>query len=322
MQSLPHHLYRAAELRELDRLATEEYGIPSLDLMERAGSAAFNALRERWPQAQRIAVLCGVGNNGGDGYVLARLAHAAGFDVRVIQLGDAAKLRGAAAQAAQAYAAQGGEVQTQIQKQVFDDGDVIVDALFGIGLDREITGAWRAAIETINTSPAHVLAIDLPSGLHADSGRVLGAAVRADLTVTFIGLKPGLYTGAGPDCAGIIDFAGLDLPQALYFRAEPVAARIAPEVYEFLLRPRPRSAHKGDYGHVLIVGGAEGMMGAALLAAQAAARAGAGLTSVATWPAHAPFITAARPELMARGVARAADLDPLLARAAVVAIGP
>lgn len=321
MQSLPHRLYRAAQLRELDRLATDEYGIPSPELMERAGAAAFTELRRHWPNARRIVVLCGIGNNGGDGYVLARLARADGFDARVIQLGEAARLQGAAARAARDYTAAGGEILSW-QGQRLDDCDVIVDALFGIGLDREITGIWRAAIETLNASAAHVLAIDLPSGLHADSGRVLGVAVRADLTVTYIGLKPGLYTGAGPDFAGVIRFAGLDLPLTLYFRAEPAAARLALDVYEALLPARRRGAHKGDYGHVLIVGGSDGMMGAALLAGQAAARAGAGLVSVATRPAHAALLSVARPELMSHGVACAADLEPLLARASVVAIGP
>lgn len=321
MQNLPHRLYRAASLRELDRLATEEYGIPSSELMERAGAAAFAALRQRWPRARRVAVLCGFGNNGGDGYVVARLARAAGLEARAIQLGDAARLQGAAAQAARAYAAAGGETPAW-SGQDLDDCDVIVDALFGIGLDREVAGPWSDAIEAINASRARVLAIDIPSGLHADSGRVLGIAVRADLTVTFIGLKPGLYTGAGPDCAGAIGFASLDLPAALYSRAEPAAARLALDVYGTLLPPRRRGAHKGDYGHVLVVGGADGMMGAALLAGQAAARAGAGLVSVATRPAHAPLVSVARPELMSRGVAQASDLAPLLERASVVAVGP
>ena len=225
MSDLPLALYRAEQVRELDRVAIEEYGIPGAVLMERAGSAAFGILRQRWPQARGITLLCGIGNNGGDGFVVARRAREAGLDVRVLQLGDASRLRGDALSAAQALRAAGVEIHPW-KNQRLDDVDVVVDALLGTGLEREVSGVWREAIEAINASAARVLALDIPSGLHADSGAALGAAVRAEVTVTFIGLKQGLFTGAGPDHCGAVVFEDLQVPVEIYSRVAPSAARI------------------------------------------------------------------------------------------------
>lgn len=321
MSPLPHALYRAAQVRELDRIAIQEFGIPGLTLMERAGRSAFEALKAHWPAAQRIAVLCGTGNNGGDGFVVARLAREAGLAVEVLQVGDPARISGDALAAAQALRAAG------VEPRGFEPGpvhgaEVIVDALFGTGLEREVTGVWREAVEAINASSAAVLAVDIPSGLHADTGTVLGAAVRAHLTVTFIGPKQGMFTGAGPDHCGAIVFDDLQVPREIYARVAPAAHRIRQEDLYGWLAPRLRGAHKGDHGHVLVVGGDHGMGGAARMAGEAAARVGAGLVTVATRPAHAAALSAACPELMCHGVEEACDLLPLLRRATVVAIGP
>lgn len=321
MSQLPHALYHAAQVRELDRIAIQEFGIPGLTLMERAGRAAFEALRARWPAAQRIAVLCGTGNNGGDGFVVARLARETGLAVEVFQVGDPARIGGDALAAAQALRAAG------VEPRNFEPGpvhgtEVIVDALFGTGLEREVTGVWREAVEAINASGAAVLAVDIPTGLQADTGAVLGVAVRAHLTVTFIGLKQGIFTGAGPDHCGAVVFDDLQVPREIFARVAPAANRICQEDLHVWLAPRPRGAHKGDHGHVLVVGGDHGMGGAARMAGEAAARVGAGLVTVATRPTHAATLSAARPELMCRGVEEARGLLPLLRRATVVAIGP
>ncbi|MBI2970737.1 MAG: NAD(P)H-hydrate dehydratase, partial [Gammaproteobacteria bacterium] len=164
--------------------------------------------------------------------------------------------------------------------------------------------------------------LDIPSGLHADTGQAMGACVRATATVTFIGLKPGLFTGAGPGHAGRILFAGLDVPQEIYSGIRPACYRIDYESQKHCLGERRRDAHKGDFGHVLVAGGDYGFPGSVRLAAEAAARVGSGLVSVATRPEHAALIPLARPELMARGVTRASDLAPLLERATVIALGP
>ncbi|MFN2308797.1 MAG: NAD(P)H-hydrate dehydratase [Gammaproteobacteria bacterium] len=319
---LEHPVYRAAQVREADRRAIEDIGIPGYALMCRAGAAALRALHARWPRARRIRVVCGAGNNAGDGYVLARLAHDAGLEVGVAWLYPPERLQGSAA-TAQAAARAAGVPLAAFHEVALQGAELIVDALLGTGLDRPLDASWAAAVVAINAAGRPVLSLDLPSGLHADSGAVLGAAVRADLTVTFIAPKLGLYCGSGPDLAGEIEPADLELP-AEVFRGLPVAVwRLAAAgLPRWLPGPRPRSAHKGQFGHVLVVGGQPGMGGAARLAAEAAARVGAGLVTLATHPAHADVLTAGRPELMCLGVAGPEDLLPRVARATVVAVGP
>lgn len=314
-------LHTAAQVRELDRLAIAEAGIAGYELMCRAGRAAFEALREAWPRARRIVVLCGAGNNAGDGYVVARLARERGLEAEVLWLRDPAGLAGDAATAARDWHAAGG------RSRPFDAGalagaDVVVDALLGTGLDRPLEGSWAAAVEALATATAPVLALDLPSGLHADTGAVLGAAVRADLTVTFVGAKRGLLTGEAPDHVGRLLYDDLDVPEAVLARVPPAALRVTAADVREVLPPRPRTAHKGRFGHVLVVGGNNGMAGAARLAGEGALRAGAGLVSVAVRSGHAAAIAAGRPELMARDVEGAEALAAPLARATVLAAGP
>jgi NAD(P)H-hydrate epimerase len=318
MQTLPHDLYRAAQVRELDRLAIEQCGIAGGMLMERAGAAAFALLRRCWPQVRRIGVVCGVGNNGGDGFVLARLAREAGLEVMLYQVGEAARLRGDALAASRAV----GMAAQPLVAGALRHCDVVVDALLGTGLSGEVRDEWHRAIAAINDSGRPVLALDIPSGLDADSGVPQGCAVRAEATITFIGLKQGLLTGAGPALCGALHFADLAVPSEVYVRVAAAARRLDLAQFRSLLVPRARDAHKGDFGHVLVVGGECGYAGAVRLAAEAAARSGAGLVSVATRVAHAAAITAARPELMCHGVESAAELEPLLRRATVVVVGP
>lgn len=317
---LPYALYRAAQVRELDRLAIEDYGIPGAVLMERAGTAVYRLLRQRWPGVRDLAVVCGAGNNGGDGYVVARLARLEGLGVRVLQVGDPARLQGDALLMAERYRAADGTLADTMALP--KETGLILDALFGTGLERPVTGPWADVVAQINAHPAPVLAIDIPSGLHADTGTILGVAVRAAATLSFIGLKPGLFTGSGPDCCGEVLFDALGVPAALFARALPAARRIDWARQRHLLAPRRRSAHKGEFGHVLVIGGAPGFAGATRLAGEAAARTGAGLVSLATHPAHAATLGLARPELMCHGVQQPGDLYPLLNRATVLAVGP
>lgn len=321
MHTLPLALYRAAQVRELDRIAIQERGIPGYTLMSRAGAAAFAALRERWPQARQVVVVCGGGNNGGDGYVVARLAHQAGLAVQVLTLSDPTQLEGDALTACEDTRAAGVAIQPFAADRLAG-ADVIVDAILGTGLEREVSGVWRDAIKAIDGQGAGILAIDIPSGLQADCGAVMGIAIHADLTITFIGLKQGLFSGRGPDCCGTVLFDDLQAPADIYSRIHTATRRYTGEDLPELLPRRPRSAHKGNHGHVLVVGGDLGMAGAARMAAEAAARCGAGLTSVATRRIHAVAQAAARPELMFRGVEDMAELGVLLARASVVAVGP
>lgn len=324
MKPLPHNLYRAEQVRELDRIAIGELGIPGLTLMQRAGAAAFEVLRRRWPRTRHIGVLCGTGNNGGDGFVLARLAQATGLRVSVWQVGEASRISADALVARQQMEADGLCVEA-FAGQDLSVCEVLVDGLLGTGLSGEVSGSWRKVIEAVNAARetgCGVLALDIPSGLHADTGAVLGAAVRADVCVTFIGLKLGLFTGQGPDYCGEVHFDDLDVPAGIYESFGPAATRLPAPVPGRVLPPRRPCANKGDFGHVLLVGGDYGMSGAARLAGEAALRCGAGLVSLATRTEHAAAISAARPELMCHGVADARSLKPLLRRASVLAIGP
>jgi NAD(P)H-hydrate epimerase len=317
---LPYALYTAAQVREFDRIAIEEYGLPGGDLMERAGARAFHRLQQRWPGVSEILVVCGIGNNGGDGFVLARHALQGGLRVRVLQLGDAERLRGDALTMAAAWQAQGGEIEPY--QGLPGKPGLIVDAILGTGLERDVDGHWAAAIDEINRHQAPVFSLDIPSGLNSDSGHIMGSAIRAEVTLSFIGLKQGMFTGEGPDCCGEITFDALDVPARVYARQLLTARRIDWGKLAELMGHRWRTAHKGDFGHLLVIGGGPGYPGSIRLAAEAGARSGAGLVTVATHPQHVATMNVGRPELMCRGVEGMDDLVPLIQRASVIALGP
>ncbi len=315
MQDAIYPLFTAEQSRIIDRRLITEFGYAGYDLMQRAGEAAYVALRRRWPMAQSLCVVCGSGNNGGDGLVLARLAHAAGLEVRVVMLGRGPHSGSEASLALADWLACGGRVESFAG--TLPSTSLYVDGLFGTGLARAPQGEWAAAIEALEGRD--VLALDVPSGLDADRGSAPGVTVRAALTVSFIVRKRGLYTGLGPDCCGETVFADLDVPPE-------AVARLAPAAFlrqgSRPLPPRPPSSHKGENGHVLLIGGAPGMSGAVRLAGEAALRTGAGLVTVATHPAHASFLNSGRWELMVRGISGENALAPLLAKADVLALGP
>ena len=321
MFELPSPIYRVAQVRALDRFAIERCGIPSYSLMTRAGEAAFRLLRTRWPSAERIAVLCGPGNNGGDGYVVARLALAAGLNVQVVALSDPSGLKGDARRAWQDLVAAGGGT-VPWQDAALGSAEVVIDAIFGTGLDRPMPREYLERIEVLNAAHRPVLAIDVPSGLDSDRGQPLTAAVQADCCISFVGLKIGLFVGKGPNCAGQLFFDGLGVPPAPPDIGPPIAERMLDSSILRLLPRRARTAHKGDHGHVLIVGGGLGMPGAARLAGEACLRAGAGLVTVATRAANVPAIVAGRPELICHGVEDTTAIDPLVERADAIALGP
>ncbi len=326
-QSLP--LYTAEQVRNLDRTAIEDFGVDGFDLMKRAGRAAFRLARRRWPEANRFLVLCGGGNNGGDGYVVAGLAAQQGIACRCVAVSDPARLSGTAA-AAHAFARESGIEVTPLES-IGDEGlgsflgeaDLVVDTLLGTGLSGDVRAPYAGVIDRLNASPVPVLAVDIPSGLCSDTGRELGTAVRAAATITFIGRKAGLYTGKARDCTGPVSFDDLAVEPAVY-DAEPAPAAWlwSPEAALARLPPRHPTMHKGECGRVLVVGGDEGMGGAGILAAESALRCGAGLVFLATRSPHVPAALARRPEIQARAVEHGNDLDALLERVDVVVVGP
>jgi NAD(P)H-hydrate epimerase len=320
MESLPVGIYSAAQVRAMDRHAIEVCGIPAYTLMRRAGEAAFASLRRAWPDAGRVTVLCGAGNNGGDGYVLAACARDANLPVAVMTLVEPSRLQGAAAQAFADFIASGG-THAAFDAPAAAAAPLIVDALLGTGIARDVDGAMRDCIEAVNAGGRPVFALDLPSGIDADTGLVRGTAIRAARTLTFVGLKSGLFLGAAPDHVGTLEFAGLDLPDSAREGMVPMMLRLDAGIVAGVLPPRRRSAHKGEHGRVLVIGG-HAMAGAARLAGEAALRAGSGVVTVATSVAHVAAIVGRRPELITLPVMSAEALAPLLSAADAVAIGP
>lgn len=324
-KSLPRELYTASQVRALDRLAIEAMPLEGFDLMKRAGKSAFRLLRRHWPDIDSLSIFCGGGNNGGDGLVVAGLAAQKGLAVEVVLLADTDTLSGEAA-AAWRWLQNLNEFSalkfTHRQSTSAIQGSLIVDCLLGTGLTGSVRGDYAAAIENINASGRPVLAVDIPSGLCSDTGRVLGCAVVAQRTITFIGMKQGLLTGEAPNVVGELEYDSLGVPDEILECIMPSCLRAEWNEFEGRLPPRERVAHKGHYGRVLVVGGDHGMAGAALMAAEAVCRVGAGLVYVATRPEHVSAFVAHRPEAMARGVEVAQNLEDMLENAEVVVIGP
>lgn len=316
---LPARLHTQAEAKQLDREAISG-GVPAATLMQRAGRSAFELLRECWPAATRLAIYCGGGNNGGDAYVVARLALDAGLTVYLHAATPLEKLP----ETARAMAADvlNNKELRPLGAEEEPPADVIVDGLLGIGVQGKPRAEITALIGSINRSGLPVFALDLPSGLDGDTGFAPGAVVRADVTLTFIVVKRGLVTGQGPALAGRLFYEDLQLPERLLLTARSDVRLVQPQELMQVLTPRRRDAHKGLYGHVLLVGGDLGFGGAILMAAQAALRCGAGRVSVATRKEHVPALLARQPEIMVRDVETPDDLGGLAEQATVWVAGP
>ncbi len=317
MQNLPSQLYSVTQVREFERIAIENCGISNYELMTRAGQAVFSQIISHYPHAKQIAVFCGTGNNAGDGFVVARLALLAGLKVIVYYLIDPDKLKGSAMEAYLDFTKSGGII-SQFSDDIKVTEDIVVDALLGTGIIRPVTGLFKQAIEVMNKSSATKVAVDIPSGLQADTGMVLGAAVKAKYTVTFIGLKQGLFTGMAADYCGEIIYDSLAVPNQVFNQDNGTVKRVLSKS----LAKRSRCAHKGAFGHVLIIGGDVGYSGAVKLAGEAALKVGAGLVSIATRRKHAGYLNIDRPELMCHGIDNADELVSLIYKASVIVIGP
>src|SRR5690554_6450867 len=294
-------LYTAAACAELDRLVIAA-GTPGFKLMQKAASSAWQLLVQHWPKAECINVFCGGGNNGGDGLLLALYAAQAGKKVRLWLAADPINSKNEAAQAWQAVVAYGLQPETCDPSQVeFTAEEVLVDALLGIGLKGEVRGQLVTWIKAINAAPSQVFALDAPSGLLVDTGQPAGLAVEADLTLTFIALKAGLFTGLGVDLCGEVRLSNLGITASDW----PVApsAYLQQNNQISPLPARKKNNHKGSHGRLLIIGGLTGMGGAALITAQAALRTGAGMVKVLTIAEHLAAFLATQPEIMVEALA-------------------
>jgi len=303
----------AAEMREVDRLTTERYGVPSLTLMENAGKSVADFIAARFSDFKRrpIIVLCGKGNNGGDGFVAARHLLKMGANVQAYLVGDPREVRGDAATNLNRWKKAGGSLRvvrtpTDYKKSEPKSwqGLIVLDALLGTGARGEVTGTLREVIEDVNFKADCVVAVDIPSGLNADAGSVGGTAIIAQYTITFTAPKPGLLLGEGPPHVGEVIVREIGSPTELV--SEVGKGNLTwSEPSEFVIfgLPRKPEGNKGDYGHALIVAGSVGKSGAAVLASWAALRAGAGLVTVATPEPVLPIIAAHTPEVMTEPLA-------------------
>lgn len=324
MPSLPspgaRNLYDIAALRALEARAESALGDP-FALMRRAGQAAWRVLLARWPRARRVVVVCGPGNNGGDGYVLAEHAQRSGREVRVVRLPAHAPREGTLGARAEAlFREAGGRVDAFGAE--LPTCDVLVDAVFGIGLARVPEAATLELLRAIDRHPAPVLALDVPSGVEAATGHAHEGAVHAACTVEFLLPKAGLRTGRALDHAGELVTDDLGCEAAWTDALEPSATGWSAQALAGFLPRRTRDSHKGTHGRVLCIGGEHGSGGAVLLCAEAALRSGAGLVDIATRAAHLPAALARLPEAMASAADEVGAVRARMRMADVVAIGP
>ena len=320
-----HRLYSAQQSRKLDQLAikgdADDAGIASYTLMQRAANAVSEFYQLKFPQVHSILILTGAGNNAGDGYLVAKQALEQGRDVSVYSLIDPDNLKGDAKQAYSDWLGEGGEF-VQDLADALHNADLIIDAILGTGLQRELDSAWSDVVESVNELDTPVIAVDIPTGLDADTGTVLGNAIIADYSVCFISLKKGLFTGQARDYCGEIIFNDLQVPASIYSHFNEDAHLLSDEELSSHLKQRTACTHKGQTGHLLIVGGDRGMCGAVILAAQSALRSGVGRVSVITRHEHVAAVLAVQPEIMVYGIHEPVIPDELLQRVNVIAIGP
>ncbi|NQZ12311.1 MAG: NAD(P)H-hydrate dehydratase [Algicola sp.] len=319
--NLPQKLFKAQQVRENEPRVAADLSIEMFTLMENAGQAMFDMVTKHSEQRCSMTVLCGYGNNGGDGYIVARLAKIAGWQVKLIQLGDCNKITGDAATARTLWL-EGGGKSYDIGEGI-EPNTVVIDALLGTGLNGNVRGQFIEAIELVNkTQNAFVCSVDIPSGLNADTGQPMGCSIKADLTCTFVGLKQGMVTGLSGDYCGKLHFAGLGIDEAFEQAVSAVAQCSNASDIEKELPPRKRACHKGNNGHVLLIGGNKGLSGAIRMAAKACMRTGAGLVSVLTVEANESIVAADCAEVMVRGICGNSDINVFLAKADVIVFGP
>ncbi len=319
MIEIPKWLYSTEQGRELDRRAAAIPGYGEGHLMQQAGIASFRSLQALWPGMRSLAVCCGPGNNGGDGYIVAGLAATHGLQVHLIGLCEP---KTPDSKRAHCYAMASGVSVMSFHPDILLGAEVVVDAILGTGFRQPLEGLILEAIGAINSSGKPVLSLDVPSGLDADTGEVAKDAVAASATISFICLNPGIVTGNGADRCGRVLFDSLQVPETVFSGINPVAVRISSGQVAGIVEKLSRRHHKGDAGHLLVVGGALGMGGAVCLAGEAALRVGVGMVSVGTRPEHASFLNIGCPELMINGIESGPNLSVMLQRATAVVVGP
>ena len=301
-------LVTASQMQELDRRTIEECGIPGIVLMENAGRGAAELLVRYFPEARTgsVAILTGGGNNGGDGLVIARYLKNWGIQVKVYLVSSIDEVKGDAATNLQIWLAMGGELVEVVFKgdfagikKEFPKASLMVDAIFGTGLHSEVKGFLKDTISFVNSLPQPVMAVDIPSGLDATTGKVLGEAIRADLTVTFGLAKIGQVIEPGVSHVGQLEIIDIGIPRHLIPEAAIKTYLLGPDELDMsLLDPRPAQSHKGDYGHLFVLAGSPGKTGAASMVCSGAMRIGAGLVTLGIPAGLNPILEAKLTEAM------------------------
>jgi ADP-dependent NAD(P)H-hydrate dehydratase / NAD(P)H-hydrate epimerase len=289
------NLYNKKTIVEIENQATSNFNISIEELTKKAVKASIDVLLEDFLNAKKIIIFCGIGKNATDGLMIGKELKALGKTVQIIKASN-------------------------WESNIPIEADLIIDALFGIGINRDLVGVWQQIVDSINKSNIPVLSIDIPSGIDPDTGKILGTAVIATLTVTFIGLKPGLFTGKAKNHCGKIKFNNLGLPNEAYNNAPVDSIRLTKKDFKNLLKPREPAAHKGNFGKLLIMGGQDGMVGATLLAGKAAFRAGAGIVQVLT-NSKQPVAVGDYLEIQAQNFHSSSQLESLIEKSTVLLLG-
>lgn len=317
-ESLAHKIYKAEQVRKVEPVAAKQAGVSMYTLMERAGQSVYSRLCKEYPDCKKLLVLAGKGNNGGDAYVVARLAIEVGISVTLCEFADLEKITGDAKTARLAWQKAGGIAENYLDLN-FNAFEYCVDGLLGTGISGEVKAPISDVIEKVANAGLTVVSIDIPSGIHADSGAVCGVAIQAKHTVTFVGIKSGLVTGAGKEHTGKLHFEDLGIGTE-YQRLSDSKGR----VFDFKqLKPLPLrdiNSHKGTYGKLLCVGGNLGMPGSIKLTGEAALRCGSGLVKIFCHPDNALAVALDRPELMVQ--TQDDQLQECLDWCSTVVIGP
>ena len=335
--NLPQQRFKAEQVRDNEASVAKTQGIEMYQLMLDAGRAVFE-LVSTYYGCKNLLVLCGYGNNGGDGYVVAKLALIDNWKVSVVQVGNTDKLKGDAKRAYDDFVDAGGKVDVCLHGHIIhdelvddelvaDQNTVVVDALLGTGVTGDVREPMAGLIDWVNHQAvagefAGVVSVDVPSGLDSNTGVVANTAIRATQTCTFIGVKQGLSTGLGPDYCGKLYYADLAIGEAFNAQVQASAWCVNQKQLAEVLPKRQLASHKGSFGHVLLIGSDKGMSGAIRMAGRACFRTGAGLVSIVTHNDNEMVVAADSPEFMVSGVNTDTDIRPWLDKVDVIALGP
>ena len=319
------NLYTSQETKKLDSLAIRSQKVPAFTLMQKASEFSFNVLLNNWPNTKKVFVFCGKGNNAGDGYLISHLAKEMGLESFIIQASPSNKISGASKKAFNlALESKVKRISVAAFKKKSLKDSVIVDALLGIGIKGNVRSNVSKLILEINKKSTNipVLSVDIPSGICSNTGINLGVHIQADVTATFVGRKRGCFTSTGRTASGNVVFDDLGISSSLKSQIKTNCYLLDTEKSLLKLKNRKGDAHKGDFGHVLVIGGDKGFGGAAILASKAAVFSGAGLVSLATRSIHVEAALSSCPELMVNGIESGQDVEEILAKSTVVVLGP